>query len=42
MKKPSVAKKLGRFLAILVMAIVLAGVLGTFIPRPLLPAAAAD
>jgi uncharacterized protein (TIGR02117 family) len=35
-------KKLGRFLAILVMAIVLAGVLGTFIPRPLLPAAAAD
>ncbi|RWC26424.1 MAG: TIGR02117 family protein [Mesorhizobium sp.] len=35
-------KKLGRFLAILVVAIVLAVVLGTFIPRPLLPAAAAD
>ncbi|RWD83902.1 TIGR02117 family protein [Mesorhizobium sp.] len=35
-------KKLGRFLAILVVAILLAVVLGTFIPRPLLPAAAAD
>ncbi|RWF52231.1 MAG: TIGR02117 family protein [Mesorhizobium sp.] len=35
-------KKLGRFLAILVVAIVLAVVLGTFIPRPLLRAAAAD
>ncbi|TIQ75518.1 MAG: TIGR02117 family protein, partial [Mesorhizobium sp.] len=35
-------KKLGRFLASLVVAIVLAVVLGTFIPRPLLPAAAAD
>ncbi|QIA25974.1 MAG: TIGR02117 family protein [Mesorhizobium sp.] len=35
-------KKLGRFFAILVVAIVLAVVLGTFIPRPLLPAAAAD
>ncbi|RUV70949.1 TIGR02117 family protein [Mesorhizobium sp. M5C.F.Cr.IN.023.01.1.1] len=35
-------KKLGRFLAILVVAIVLAVVLGTFIPRTLLPAAAAD
>ncbi|WP_198032847.1 TIGR02117 family protein [Mesorhizobium sp. L48C026A00] len=42
MKKPSLVKKLGRFLAILVVAIVLAVVLGTFIPRPLLPAAAAD
>jgi uncharacterized protein (TIGR02117 family) len=42
MKKPSLVKKLGRFLAILVVAIVLAAVLGTFIPRPLLPAAAAD
>lgn len=42
MKKPSLVKKLGRFLAILVGAIVLAVVLGTFIPRPLLPAAAAD
>ncbi|TIT03480.1 TIGR02117 family protein [Mesorhizobium sp.] len=35
-------KKLGRFLAIPVVAIVLAVMLGTFIPRPLLPAAAAD
>ncbi|PAQ12327.1 TIGR02117 family protein [Mesorhizobium temperatum] len=35
-------KKLGRFLAILVVAIVLAVMLGTVIPRPLLPAAAAD
>ncbi|RWD27428.1 MAG: TIGR02117 family protein [Mesorhizobium sp.] len=35
-------KKPGRFLAILVVAIVLAVVLGTFIPRPLLLAAAAD
>ncbi|MGX9181306.1 TIGR02117 family protein [Mesorhizobium sp. BHbdii] len=42
MKKPSLVKKLGRFLAILVVAIVLAVLLGTFIPRPLLPAAAAD
>lgn len=42
MKKPSLVKKLGRFFAILVVAIVLAVVLGTFIPRPLLPAAAAD
>lgn len=42
MKKQSLVKKLGRFLAILVVAIVLAVVLGTFIPRPLLPAAAAD
>ncbi|MGX9120754.1 TIGR02117 family protein [Mesorhizobium sp. BHbsci] len=42
MKKPSLVKKLGRFLAILVVAIVLAVVLGTIIPRPLLPAAAAD
>ncbi|WP_354493974.1 TIGR02117 family protein [Mesorhizobium robiniae] len=35
-------KRFGRFLAILVVAIVLAVMLGTFIPRPLLPAAAAD
>lgn len=42
MKKPSLVKKLGRFFAILVVANVLAVVLGTFIPRPLLPAAAAD
>ncbi|RWM71513.1 MAG: TIGR02117 family protein [Mesorhizobium sp.] len=35
-------KKLGRFLASLVVAIVLAVMLGTVIPRPLLPAAAAD
>ncbi|AZO69101.1 MAG: TIGR02117 family protein [Mesorhizobium sp.] len=39
MKKPSL---IGRFLAIPVVAIVLAVMLGTFIPRPLLPAAAAD
>lgn len=42
MRKPSLVKKLGRFLAILVVAIVLAVMLGTVIPRPLLPAAAAD
>jgi uncharacterized protein (TIGR02117 family) len=35
-------KRLGRLLAILVVAIVLAVMLGTFIPRPFLPTAAAD